>query len=156
MNNPNWTGRRFTPEAAESPTPRWDGRTFAWPVRVYYHHTDAGGVVYHGTYLDFMEAARIELLHALGFDLAELAAREDVLFIVYGLAVDYHKPARLNDRLMVTATIGRVGGVRLEFDQRVLRGEELLVSAKVKAACVRPGTYKPVPVPAGLREKAQQ
>ena len=57
-------------------SPRWDGRTLHWPVRVYYHHTDAGGVVYHGTYLDFMEAARIELLAAIGFDLAELAAKE--------------------------------------------------------------------------------
>ncbi len=136
--------------------PRWDGSTLSWPVRVYYHHTDAGGVVYHGTYLDFMEAARIELLHALGFDLVELAGRAGVLFIVYSLAVDYHKPARLNDQLTVSAALARVGGARLEFDQRVLRGDELLVSARVKAACVHPGTYKPVPVPAGLREKAQQ
>ena len=44
----------------EAAAPGWDGRTLRWPVRVYYHHTDAGGVVYHGTYLDFMEAARIE------------------------------------------------------------------------------------------------
>jgi acyl-CoA thioester hydrolase len=123
---------------------------------VYYHHTDAGGVVYHGTYLDFMEAARIELLRALGFDLAELAGRGGVLFIVYGLAVDYHRPARLNDRLTVTATLARVGGARLEFDQRVLRGDELLVAARVKAACVDPRTYKPVPVPEGLREKGKQ
>jgi len=136
--------------------PRWDGRTLEWPVRVYYHHTDAGGVVYHGTYLDFFEAARIELLHALGFDLAELAARERVLFIVYGLSVDYHKPARLNDRLTATATIARLGGARLEFEQRILRGDELLVAANVKAACVHPVTYKPVPVPAALREKARR
>ncbi len=129
---------------------------FNWRVRVYYHHTDAGGVVYHGTYLDFMEAARIELLHALGFDLAELASNNDVLFMVYRLAVDYHKPARFNDELTVTATIERVGRARIEFDQRVLRGAELLVSAKVKAACVRPRTLRPIAVPAGLREKAQQ
>jgi acyl-CoA thioester hydrolase len=69
MNNPVPAPARFRPGGAET-GPRWDGRTLAWPVRVYYHHTDAGGVVYHGTYLDFMEAARIELLHALGFDLA--------------------------------------------------------------------------------------
>jgi len=49
-----------------------------------------------------------------------------------------------------------IGGARLEFDQRVRRGDELLVSARVKAACVHPGTYKPVPLPAGFREKAQQ
>jgi len=132
------------------------GATFNWKVRVYYHHTDAGGVVYHGTYLDFMEAARIELLHALGFDLARLAAEERVLFMVYALALDYHKPARLNDELTVTATIARVGRVRLEFDQRVLRGAELLVSAQVKAACVHPQTLKPVAVPSRLREKTEQ
>jgi acyl-CoA thioester hydrolase len=121
-------------QPGETRTP--GSRTFVWKVRVYYHHTDAGGVVYHGTYLDFMEAARIELLHALGFDLRDLATTANALFMVYGLAVDYHKPARLNDELTVTATIVRTGGVRLEFEQRVLRDGDLLVSAKVKAVCV--------------------
>jgi acyl-CoA thioester hydrolase len=153
MNNPVSPPERLMQEAA---APGWDGRTLRWPVRVYYHHTDAGGVVYHGTYLDFMEAARIELLAALGLDLAELAASEGVLFIVYKLEVDYHKPARLNEHLTVTAAIARVGGVRLEFEQRVLRGDEQLVAAKVKAACVHRETYKPVPLPARLREKLEQ
>jgi acyl-CoA thioester hydrolase len=154
MNNPVSPPERLMREGAVAPG--WDGRTLAWPVRVYYHHTDAGGVVYHGTYLDFMEAARIELLAALGLDLAELAATEAVLFIVYGLEVAYHQPARLNERLTVTAAIARVGGVRLEFEQRVLRGGELLVAAKVKAACVHRETYKPVPLPERLREKLKQ
>jgi acyl-CoA thioester hydrolase len=123
---------------------------------VYYHHTDAGGVVYHGTYLDFMEAARIELLAAIGFDLAELATKEQVLFIVYGLAVDYHQPARLSDLLTCTAALARVGGVRLEFEQRVLRGDDLLVAARVKAACVHAHTYKPAPLPERLREQLQR
>jgi acyl-CoA thioester hydrolase len=153
MNNPIPPPERLMQEAA---APGWDGRTLRWPVRVYYHHTDAGGVVYHGTYLDFMEAARIELLAALGLDLAELAAREAVLFIVYRLEAEYHKPARLNERLVVTAAIARVGGVRLEFEQQVLREGELLVAAKVKAACVHRETYKPVPLPERLREKLQQ
>jgi acyl-CoA thioester hydrolase len=150
MNNPVSPPERLMQRAA---APGWDGTTLRWPVRVYYHHTDAGGVVYHGTYLDFMEAARIELLGALGLDLAELAAREAVLFIVYRLEAEYHRPARLNEHLTVTAAIARVGGVRLEFEQRVLRGDELLVAAKVKAACVHRDSYKPVPLPARLREK---
>jgi acyl-CoA thioester hydrolase len=154
MNNPVSPPERLMQGATAAPG--WDGRTLRWPVRVYYHHTDAGGVVYHGTYLDFMEAARIELLAALGLDLAELAAREAVLFIVYRLEAEYHKPARLNERLVVTAAIARVGGVRLDFEQRVLRGDELLVAAKVKAACVHRETYKPVPLPERLREKLQQ
>jgi acyl-CoA thioester hydrolase len=131
----------------------WDGRTYVWPVRVYYHHTDAGGVVYHATYLDFMEAARTELLHALGLDLVELVERDSVMFMVYGLALDYHRPARLNDALRVTAAIATSGRVRLDFEQQVLRGEERLVSATVRAACVHPRTFKPVALPEALRRK---
>jgi acyl-CoA thioester hydrolase len=142
--------------ALKAPAGEWDGRTYAWPVRVYYHHTDAGGVVYHGTYLDFMEAARTELLHALGLDLAELVARHSVLFMVYGLSVEYHRPARLNERLRVTATIAHAGRVRIDFDQRVLRGDETLVSARVKAACVHPQTFRPVALPEILRERFQK
>ncbi|HSD40769.1 MAG TPA: tol-pal system-associated acyl-CoA thioesterase [Burkholderiales bacterium] len=140
-------------QSLKAVTGDWDGRTYTWPVRVYYHHTDAGGVVYHGTYLDFMEAARTELLHAHGFDLAELVQREAVLFMVHRLAVDYHKSARLNDALHVTATIAHAGRVRLDFDQRVMRGDELLVSARVRAACVDPRTFRPVAMPEALREK---
>jgi acyl-CoA thioester hydrolase len=151
MNNPDQGAPALKALAGD-----WDGGTYAWPVRVYYHHTDAGGVVYHGTYLDFMEAARTELLHALGFDLAELVARHAVLFMVYGLSVDYHKPARLNERLRVTATIAHAGRVRIDFDQRVLRGDEVLVSARVKAACVHPQTFKPIALPEALREKFQK
>lgn len=130
-------------------------RTLAhgWPVRVYYHHTDAGGVVYHGTYLDFFEAARIELLHALGFDLAEMAETRQAMFIVYRMKVDYHKPARLNDQLVVMAEIERVGPARVIFGQRVLRGPELLVSATVEAACVHPQSFRPVPLPDELKER---
>lgn len=131
----------------------WDGRTYVWPVRVYYHHTDAGGVVYHATYLDFMEAARTELLHALGLDLVELVERDSVMFMVYGLALDYHRPARLNDALRVTAAVAAAGRVRLDFEQQVLRGEERLVSATVRAACVHPRTFRPVALPDALRRK---
>jgi tol-pal system-associated acyl-CoA thioesterase len=130
-------------------------RVQPWPVRVYYHHTDAGGVVYHGTYLDFFEAARIELLHACGFDLVEVAETRHAMFIVYRIKVDYHKPARLNDRLAVTAEIGRVGRARVIFDQRVLRGAEVLVSAAVEAACVHPRTLRPVPLPDEVRERLE-
>lgn len=127
----------------------------SWPVRVYYHHTDAGGVVYHGTYLDFFEAARIELLHARGFDLAEVARTRAAMFIVYRLKVDYHKPARLNDRLAVTAAVERVGRARVIFGQQVRRGAETLVSATVEAACVHPHTLRPVPLPDELRDSLE-
>ena len=112
-------------------------------------------MVYHGTYLDFFEAARIELLRSLGFDLAELAEARQAIFIVYGLKVDYHKPARLNDALEVTAEVSRVGRVRVEFTQRVLRAGEAIVSAVVEAACVHPRTFRPVPLPEELRQSLE-
>jgi tol-pal system-associated acyl-CoA thioesterase len=146
MSNPERAGRALK----EQPGP-----AFTLPVRIYYHHTDAGGVVYHGTYLDLMEAARIELLNSLGLDLAELAAKDHVLFMVYRLEVDYHRPARLNDSLTVSAAIARAGRVRLDFDQHVRRGDELLVSAKVLAACVDPRNFRPTALPERLRLRLQ-
>ncbi len=126
-------------------------RTFALKQRVYYQHTDAGGVVYHARYLDFMEAARTELLESAGVQLAELAGEEPVFFIVYALSVDYHRPARLHDELVVSATVERLGRARVIFEQRVMRGDERLVSARVSVACVDARTYTPVPVPEAVR-----
>jgi acyl-CoA thioester hydrolase len=121
------------------------------PMRVYYQHTDAGGVVHHGRYLEFMEAARTELLQSLGFDLAELAARDNVLFIVFRLAVDYRRPARLNDRIEATAAVAAVRPARIVFAQSIRRGDDVLVSAEVQVACVDARTFRPVPVPDALK-----
>jgi acyl-CoA thioester hydrolase len=130
-------------------------KPFAWPIRVYYQHTDAGGIVFHANYLSFMECARTELLRSLGFDLGELARRDHVLFVVHSVQITYHKPALLNDALGVTAKLARVGGARLEFAQEVRRGEELLASAELTLACVGTEDYRPVPVPEAIREKLE-
>jgi len=143
------------PERAPRALTGGPGPACSLPVRIYYHHTDAGGVVYHGRYLDFMEAARIELLNGLGLDLASLAERDHVLFMVYRMEVDYHRPARLNDLLTVGAAIARVGRVRLDFEQQVRRGAELLVSGKVLAACVDPRSFRPTALPEPLRLRLQ-
>lgn len=143
--------RPAAPGLAEGPQ-----GAFALPLRVYYQHTDAGGVVYHARYLDFMEAARTELLHRLGFDLAELAGREHVLFIVYRMEVDYRRPARLDDMIEATAAIRKAGRARLEFEQTVRRRDEVLVAATVHVACMDARTHRPVPLPERLRTTIQQ
>ncbi|HLU76804.1 MAG TPA: tol-pal system-associated acyl-CoA thioesterase [Burkholderiales bacterium] len=131
-------------------------RPFAWPVRVYFHDTDAGGIVFHGNYLHFMEAARTEFLQSLGYNVAELQRAEDgVLFVVYALELKYRKPARLHDSLQITVAVQHVGGARLIFEQRVVRDGETLVSAQVSIATVHPRTMKPVPVPERLRAQVQ-
>jgi acyl-CoA thioester hydrolase len=119
---------------------RGGGKPFSWPMRVYYQHTDAGGMVFHANYLSFMECARTELLQSLGFDLGELARRDHVLFVVHSAQIAYHKPALLNDSLTVTERVARVGQARLVFEQAVSREEELLASAELpsRASARRP------------------
>ena len=132
-------------------------RPFAWPVRVYFHDTDAGGIVFHGNYLHFMEAARTEYLQSLGYNVAELQKAENgVLFVVYALEMKYRKPAKLHDALAITVEVKHVGGARLIFEQRIVRDDEALVIGQVSIATVHPRTMKPVPVPDRLREQVQQ
>jgi len=128
---------------------------FSWPMRVYYQHTDAGGMVFHANYLSFMECARTELLQSAGFDLGELARRDRVLFVVHSAQITYHKPALLNDALTVTAKVARVGRARLEFEQSVRRGEEILASARLTLACVSATSHRLVPVPEPIRKKLE-
>ncbi len=130
-------------------------KPFSWPMRVYYQHTDAGGMVFHANYLSFMECARTGLLRSLGFDLGELARRDQVLFVVHSAQIAYHKPALLNDSLTVTARVARAGRARLVFEQAVSREEEVLASAELALACVSAKTYRPVAVPEAIREKLE-
>jgi acyl-CoA thioester hydrolase len=131
-------------------------RAFSFQQRVYYQHTDAGGVVYHGNYLDFMECARTELLQSLGFDLGMLARRDHLLFMVHSAQIAYHKPARLNDMLTVTARVARIGRARLVFAQSVRRAEATLVTAELTLACVDARTQKAVGVPDAIRNKLEE
>jgi acyl-CoA thioester hydrolase len=138
------------PLAGATPT------AFSWPQRVYYQHTDAGGVVYHGNYLDFMECARTELMQSMGFDLGHLARQQHVLFMVHSAQIAYHRPARLNDMLSVSARLARIGRARLVFAQSVSRGDEALVSAEITLACVDARTQKAIGVPEAIRKKLEE
>ena len=120
---------------------------FTMPVRVYYQDTDAAGVVFHATYLDFMERARVEWLRSQGFEPQELARRFRLVFIVRHLDVAYVKPAVLDDLLAVTAAVQKLGRAQVTLLQEVLRGREALVRASVNLACVVTGSLKPMPVP---------
>ena len=123
-----------------------------WPVRVYWEDTDAGGVVYHAQYLAFMERARTELLNEAGIDLAALAERRGLQFMVAELAVKYHRAARLNERLSVSAEVVKIGRASMVFRQRVERAGELLVEAQVTLAVVDRGRMKPARMPIELEQ----
>jgi acyl-CoA thioester hydrolase len=127
---------------------------FSWPARVYFHETDAGGVVFHGNYLHFMEASRTEFLQSLGFSVRALREGGEALFVVYRLEMNFIQPAQLHDSLQITASLDHVGRARLGFEQKIMRDGETLVDAKVHIASVDPRTLKPVPLPETLRERA--
>ena len=139
-------------QAERSPVYHGGKPFFTWPVRVYYQHTDAGGVVFHGDYLNFMEAARAEMLRAMGFDVGELARRDGVLFVVHTLQLRYLRPARLGDSLEVVVKVVKALGARLVLEQFVRRGEETLVSAQLTLACVNALDQRPIAIPKPIKE----
>jgi len=124
---------------------------FVWAIRVYYEDTDGGGVVYHANYLKFMERARTEWLRSLGFEQTELRTKLGVMFVVRGLKLQYRQPACFNDRLAVTSKIIRLGRSLLEFEQTIKRGNEILTQATVEVVCVDADQFKPVSIPALIR-----
>lgn len=126
---------------------------FSLPVRVYYQDTDAGGVVYHSTYLNFMERARYEWIRELGFNANALIEDHKILFMVHSIEIDYFKPAVLDDLLQITVAAKEIGRSRITLYQEVLRSHIKLVSATIHVVCVGAETLKPVSIPAPLREK---
>ena len=126
---------------------------FTLPVRVYYQDTDAGGVVYHSTYLNFMERARYEWMRELGLDIKALTQIHKVLFMIRSLNIEYFKPALLDDLLHVTVQAADLGRARITLSQHVLRGQSTLASATTQVVCVGADTLKLASLPASLRQK---
>ena len=120
------------------------------PIRVYYEDTDFSGVVYHASYLRFMERGRTNYLRLLGADqraLFEEAAREapGFAFVVRSMSIDFLKPARMDDVLDIVTRTAEVKGASVTLHQRVMRGEEMLVEAAVQVAFVSDGRARPIP-----------
>ena len=123
------------------------GERFHWPVRVYWEDTDAGGVVYHARYLAFMERARSEWLRAHGVHQDALRASDDLVFAVRAMELDFRAPARLDDQLRVSVNLLESRGASFVVDQRIVRGEALLVTARVRIAALRASGFRARPIP---------
>ena len=129
---------------------------FLWPVRVYYEDTDASRVVYHAAYVKFFERARTEWLRALGFSQHSLHDELGVVFTVANIEVDFVRPARLDDELVVAVTVEQVRGASVTFSQVLYRKDAAqapLARARVRVACVSYETFRPCPLPAGFKNK---
>lgn len=121
-------------------------------TRVYYEDTDAAGIVYYANYLRFLERARTEFLRALDHSQQQLM-QEGIAFAVRSVNAEYLKPARLDDQLTVETLLGSLGRAQVVFLQRILRGEELLLDAKIRVACINPESGKPQAMPRTIHDQ---
>ncbi|KAA2234398.1 tol-pal system-associated acyl-CoA thioesterase [Salinarimonas soli] len=125
------------------------------PVRVYYEDTDFSGVVYHASYLRFMERGRTELLRALSVAQSDLHTDDAGLaFAVRRMTIDFRRPARMDDLLEVATRPHEMRGASMILAQEVRRSDEVLVSAEVMVAAVREG--RAVRIPDALRRALGQ
>jgi acyl-CoA thioester hydrolase len=130
-------------------------------VRVYYEDTDFSGVVYHASYLRFMERGRTNYLRLIGADhraLFEQAAAEapGFAFVVRHMSIDFKKPAYMDDMLDIVTVPEEVKGASVTLHQKVMRCEGLLVEAHVQVAFVSGGRARPIPKPLRVAMRADQ
>ncbi|UPG89332.1 tol-pal system-associated acyl-CoA thioesterase [Luteibacter aegosomaticola] len=123
---------------------------FSWPVRIYWEDTDAGGVVYHANYVRFMERCRTEWLRAQGIDQFALRQATGLGFVVREMGLDFLRPARLDDELLVTLAVKERRSASMLFGQEIVRGDTTLLRATVRVACVNLDAMRPAQIPADL------
>jgi acyl-CoA thioester hydrolase len=132
---------------------------FAWPIRVYYEDTDAGGVVYHASYLRFLERARTEWLRAQGWSQERLRQEAGIGFVVASMSIDFMRPARLDDELLATVLVAGRRRVSLDFEQTLVSAADpsrVFVRATAHVACVNLTNMKPHRVPENLAAPIEQ
>ncbi len=119
-----------------------------FPVRVYYEDTDFSGVVYHASYLRFLERGRTEFLRAHDIHqtaLFDAEAGGPLAFAVRKMSIEFLKPARMDDELTIETSIAKIGGASIDMAQRILRDKEPLVTAHVRIAAVSDGRAQRLP-----------
>ena len=124
-------------------------------LRVYYEDTDLAGIVYYANYLKFIERARSTVVREAGVDQNAMKDDLGVIFAVRRVEADYFSSAKLDDELQVQSTVQQISGVRVVFDQKVFRGDDLLFSALVTVACAGLNG-KPARLPAEIRQKLEK
>ena len=138
-----------------------DKAGFSWPIRVYWEDTDAGGIVFYANYLKFFERSRTEWLRSLGLAQQQLKIDTGGMFVVTDSQVRYLRPARLDDELIVTASLLEAGRASLIIQQQVLLKSEqadepcehLLCKGTIKIAWVDTASLQPLRIPPSVLER---
>lgn len=121
--------------------------------RIYYHDTDAGGIVYYGQYLCYLEEARTEFLDNRGLSV-EIFKQRGLVYVVRQCNVSYRSPARYGDILLCDAKLKKIGASQLVFDQTVRDKKDgrLIIEAEVSLVCLNM-EFRPTAIPDDLKER---
>jgi len=143
-------------EPVEAQRPPQGERTYTLPIRVYWEDTDAGGIVFYANYLKFFERARTEWLRSLGIGQQALREQTGGMFVVSETAIKYHRPARLDDELLVTARLLDAGRASMTIGQQALRKttgpHELLCEGTIRIGWVDAASLRPDRIPTPVLE----
>ena len=121
--------------------------------RVYYEHTDGGGVVYHSRYLNFFERARTDWLRERKIYQSELQKTYNIVYAVTTANLKFIKPARMDDRLKVSCQMVKIRRASIEFHQEMYNQDDvLLADVYIKAACIKADTFSILALPKQLKE----
>ena len=134
------------------------GMIFQWPIRVYWEDTDAGGIVFYANYLKFFERSRTEWLRSLGIEQQSLKDSTGCMFVVTDATIRYHRPARLDDELIVTASMMQIGRASMIIKQQALlkteqtadRPATLLCEGTIRIGWVHGASLQPRRLPASV------
>ena len=131
---------------------------FEHTVRVYWEDTDAGGIVFYANYLKFFERARTEWLRSLGLNQSELRESSGGFFVVSDTSLRFMRPARLDDELLVTATLVEAGRASLIIAQQasIKRGGALLCKGTIRIGWVEAQRLRPARIPPIILEALEQ
>ena len=125
---------------------------FSFPVRVYWEDTDAGGIVFYANYLKFFERARTEWLRSLGVEQQQLLSQTGGMFVVAETNVRYLRPARLDDELIVTATVVQTGRASMTIEQQALLNNQPLCEGTIRIGWVNAASMQPTRIPQNIIE----
>ena len=132
------------------------GFKFDMEKQIYYHDTDAGGVVYYGRYLNYLEEARTEYFLRQGIDL-NVIRQKKFLYAVRKCSLTYKSPARYGDTIVCTARLLKTTAAQLVFEQKVHDKPtgRLILEAEVTLVCLTEN-FKPTPIPEKIKSKLEK
>ena len=118
------------------------GNEHHYYLRVYHEDTDAGQIVYHTNYLKYFERARTSLLNLLNIDQIDLRKNHNINLVVRKADLIWHKPALLNDTILIKSCLKYAKNTSITIDQQACRfsgmgeGNELLVSGTIQIVAI--------------------